>query len=131
MISLARQTVGTTPNKQSSAIASNTHKRKVESALIDLDENIYNPYEDFDSMDLDEKWNPPAQGSNARDKMPASAFLDSKNKKYPYKVKKGGKWVPSKVGLNAAKSRAAQQHKTSLVKKADNIMKRNFGGKKK
>lgn len=96
--------------------------------MIDLNEN---PYENINSENLDEKWNPPGQDTKARDKMPASAFLDSKNKKYPYKVKKDGKWVPSKAGLNAAKSRAAQQHKTALVKKADNIMARNFGKKSK
>lgn len=76
-------------------------------------------------------WNPPGQGTKKREAMPASAFLDSKNKKYPYKVKRNGKWVPSKAGLQAAKSRAAQQHKTVLVKKADNIMARNFGKSKK
>jgi hypothetical protein len=76
-------------------------------------------------------WNPPEQGTKKRDAMPASAFLDSKNKKYPYKVNKNGKWVPSKAGLNAAKSRAAQQHRQDLVKKADNIMARNFPATKK
>ena len=76
-------------------------------------------------------WNPPGQGTKKREAMPASAFLDSKNKKYPYKVKRDGEWEPSKAGLRAAKSRAAQQHKTALVKKADNIMARNFGKKKK
>lgn len=97
--------------------------------MIDLFEDPRSGIDPED--DFDEKWNPPAQGTNARDKMPASAFLDSKNKKYPYKVKRDGKWVPSKAGLQAAKSRAAQQHKTALVKKADNIMSRNFGKKKK
>ena len=96
--------------------------------MIDLFED---PRNGINPEDLDEKWNPPAQGSAARDKMPASAFLDSKNRKYPYKVKRDGKWVPSKAGLQAAKSRAAQQHKTALVKKADNILSRNFGKKKK
>ena len=27
-------------------------------------------------------WNPPGQGTKKREAMPASAFLDSKNKKY-------------------------------------------------
>lgn len=77
------------------------------------------------------EWNPPAQGTKARDKMPASAFLDSKNKKYPYKTKgSDGKYHVSKSGLKAAKSRAAQQHKPGLVAKADRIYSRNFGGKK-
>ena len=84
-----------------------------------------------ESSGLTESWNPPAQGTKKRDAMPASCFLDSKNKKYPYKVKKNGKWVASKQGLQAAKSRAAQQHRQDLVKKADNIMSRNFGKNKK
>ena len=83
------------------------------------------------SSDFVESWYPPAQGTKKRDAMPASCFLDSKNKKYPYKVKKNGKWVASKQGLQAAKSRAAQQHRQDLVKKADNIMSRNFGKNKK
>ena len=33
------------------------------------------------SPDLTESWDPPAQGTKKRDAMPASCFLDSKNKK--------------------------------------------------
>lgn len=61
----------------------------------------------------------------------AGVFSRGSDKKYPYKVKKNGKWVASKQGLQAAKSRAAQQHRQDLVKKADNIMSRNFGKNKK
>lgn len=65
-----------------------------------------------------------------RSGMPASAFLDTKNKKYPYKVKRNGKWQPSRAGLIAAKSRAAQQHKANLVAKADRLLNRYFPKKK-
>ena len=70
------------------------------------------------------EWNPPAQGTKARNNMPASAFLDPAHKKYPYKVKRNGKWVPSRAGVIAAKKRAAQQGKTALVAKADRILSR-------
>ena len=76
-----------------------------------------------------EEWTGPSD--SARKSMPASAFLDTKNKKYPFKVKRDGKWVPSRSGLIAAKSRAAQQHKPALVKKADNLLARHFGKTKK
>lgn len=61
-----------------------------------------------------------------RENMPATAFLDTKNKKYPFKVKRNGKWVPSRAGLIAAKSRAGQQHKKALEDKADRLLKRYF-----
>ena len=70
------------------------------------------------------EWNPPAQGTKARNNMPASAFLDPAHKKYPYKVKRNGKWVVSRAGVIAAKKRAAQQGKTALVAKADRILKK-------
>ena len=79
-------------------------------------------------MDLQE-WTGPS--GKQRSNMPASCFLDTKNKKYPFKVKRGGEWVPSKSGLQAAKSRAAQMHHPELVKKADNLLARHFGVKKK
>lgn len=63
--------------------------------------------------------------------MPASCFLNQKEKKYPYKVKKNGKWVPSKQGLMAAKRRAAQQGDMSIESKADRLLNRYFPSKKK
>ena len=72
-------------------------------------------------------WNDPSKGSEKkRQEMPASCFLDTKNRKYPFKVKRNGQWVPSRRGLIAAKSRAAQQHKSELVAKADRLLKRHF-----
>lgn len=81
-----------------------------------------------DNINLTE-WTGPSD--KQRKSMPASCFLDSKNKKYPYKVKRNGEWIPSKSGLQAAKSRAAMLHHPELVKKADNLLARHFGIKKK
>ena len=75
-------------------------------------------------------WNPPAQGTKKREAMPASAFLNSKEKKYPYKVKREGKWVVSKSGLRAAISRAAQQGDTSIENRARRMYQRLFGSSK-
>ncbi len=84
---------------------------------------IYLTDEQINGLEFVE-WNPPAQGTKARNKMPASAFLDPAHKKYPYKVKRNGKWVVSRAGVIAAKKRAAQQGKTALVAKADRILKK-------
>jgi len=71
------------------------------------------------------KWNPPAQGSKARAKMPRSAFLDSENRRYPYKTKSSsGRWKISDRGLMAAYRRAAQQGHTSIKNKALAILNR-------
>lgn len=69
-------------------------------------------------------WKGPSDST--RNNMPATAFLDTKNKKYPYKTKRDGSWKPSRSGLIAAKSRAAQQHKPSLVSKANRLLNRYF-----
>lgn len=71
-------------------------------------------------------WSPPGQGTKKRDSMPASCFLDSKDKKYPYKTKKNGKWEPSKAGLRAAISRSAMQHDTNINHKAERLYKKYF-----
>lgn len=72
-------------------------------------------------------WKDPSKGSEKkREEMPASAFLDTKNRRYPFKKKQNGKWVPSRSGLMAAKSRAAGQHEAALVAKADRLLKRYF-----
>jgi len=55
-------------------------------------------------------WHPPGIGSKARRNMPRSAFLVPSQRKYPYKTKRGGRWVASERGLMAAYKRAKQQH---------------------
>ena len=77
------------------------------------------------------EWAPPAQGTTARNNMPSSCFLDQKNKKYPYKTKKDGKWVASKSGLQAAARRAGQQGATGIKAKAEKMLKSKFGAGKK
>lgn len=73
-------------------------------------------------------WKDPSKGSEKkREEMPASVFLDSKNRRYPVKKKSGGEWKYSRSGLMAALSRAAAQHETSIVTKAKRILKREFG----
>lgn len=72
-------------------------------------------------------WKDPSKGSEKkRETMPASAFLDSKNRRYPVKKKSGGQWKYSRAGLMAALSRAAGQHESSIVAKARRILKREF-----
>ena len=72
-------------------------------------------------------WNPPGQGTKKREAMPASCFLLPGQKKYPFKVKRAGKWVPSRSGLMAALKRAAQQKNTAVEAKARALLKRHFG----
>lgn len=72
-------------------------------------------------------WRDPSKGSSKkREEMPASVFLDSKNRRYPVKKKSGGQWKYSRSGLMAALSRAAGQHETTIVNKARRILKREF-----
>lgn len=73
------------------------------------------------------KWNPPAQGTNKREAMPSSCFLVPREKKYPWKVKKNGQWVPSRQGLMAAMKRAAQQGDSAVEAKAKRLLKTHFG----
>jgi len=63
-------------------------------------------------------WSPPAQGTKARQRMPRSAFLVPGSRKYPYKVRRGGKWVTSERGLMAAYKRAAQQGAIGVKREA-------------
>jgi len=56
-----------------------------------------------------------------RGKMPASSFLDSKNKKYPVKTPSGSY---SKALVKAAIKRSAQQHKPAIMKKAQALLAR-------
>jgi hypothetical protein len=76
---------------------------------------------------MKDDWNPSAEGSKERGKMPSSAFLEPGEKKYPYKVNRGGKWVPSQAGLEAAYKRARQQGATATAEKAARKLKSIFG----
>jgi hypothetical protein len=64
------------------------------------------------------KWKPAAQGTKKRKAMPKSAFLVTEQRKYPYKVKRGDKWVISEQGLMSAYKRASQQHDAPVRAKA-------------
>lgn len=63
-------------------------------------------------------WNPPRVGSEEREKMPRSAFLDPEGRRYPFKVKRNGEWVESEEGLMAAYRRAIIQGETDIRDKA-------------
>jgi len=63
-------------------------------------------------------WNPPAQGTRKRAKMPRSAFLDPKGRRYPFKERREGKYVATERGLMAAYRRAAQQGDKNIARKA-------------
>ena len=63
-------------------------------------------------------WHPPAQGTKARKAMPRSAFLVPSQRKYPFKVKRGGRWVTSPVGLRQAYKAARFQGNTTVMNKA-------------
>ena len=71
-------------------------------------------------LDADvQSWNPPGQGTSAREDYPPHAFLDKKGRRYPYKYENSeGEWVVSYKGLMAARSRAAQQGDASIFEKA-------------
>lgn len=60
-------------------------------------------------------------GSKHREKMPASAFLEGAERKYPVKVKRDGKWAYSPKLLLAAARRARMEHRDDLADKADRI----------
>jgi hypothetical protein len=60
-------------------------------------------------------------GSRHREDMPADAFLEGAERKYPVKTKEGGTWVYSKKLLEAAAARARMQGRDDLVKRADDI----------
>lgn len=63
-------------------------------------------------------WNPPRAGSEERESMPRSAFLDPEGRRYPFKVKRNGVWVESEEGLMAAYRRAIIEGETSIRNKA-------------
>jgi len=66
-------------------------------------------------------------GSKHREKMPASAFLLGKERKYPVKVKRDGQWEYSPKLLLAAARRARMEGRTDLASRADKIRTRLEG----
>jgi len=72
-------------------------------------------------------WDPPAGGTEARLKMPRSAFLLPASRKYPYKVYIDGQWVISIKGLRAAISVANFQGQTNVSNRASAILDRLQG----
>ena len=64
------------------------------------------------------KWRPPKVGSKARQKMPRSVFLIPSQRKYPYKVKRGNRWVATEQGLMAAYRRAILQKNAHVKNRA-------------
>lgn len=70
-------------------------------------------------------WNPK---TSTRAKMPASCFLKPGERKYPYKVKKNGKWVVSATQLRAAISCANRAGDTAISNRASKMLK-NLSGK--
>lgn len=67
---------------------------------------------------MTDAWNPPPQGSKKRKEMPSHAFLLPKERKFPFKVKRKGKWVISCKGLRQAMIRAQQYGYAKVLKKA-------------
>jgi len=67
-----------------------------------------------------------------RDKMPDGFFLlitgsgESKVRKFPAGMYRDGKWVWSKKGLLAARSRAAQYHYPQVFNKTTRLLNRYF-----
>ena len=68
-------------------------------------------------------WKAPGQGTRAREAMPRTAFFRPASRKYPYKVKRGGRWVPSRAGVAAAIVRAGQHGASDVVTKARRVQK--------
>ncbi|MCL2215408.1 MAG: XkdF-like putative serine protease domain-containing protein [Defluviitaleaceae bacterium] len=65
------------------------------------------------------EWNPPAVGTEARDKMPLHAFLDPEGRRYPFKYEDAdGKWVVSEKGLASARRLAAMHGETGIFEAA-------------
>ena len=69
-------------------------------------------------------WNP---NKSKRETMPSSCFLVPSERKYPWKVKRNGKWVPSATQLRAAISCANRAGDKSVSAKASRLLKQHFG----
>ena len=72
-------------------------------------------------------WNP---SDKKRKTMPSSCFLMPSQRKYPWKVYRGGKWVPSATQLRAAISCANRAGATTISTKAQRLYAKYFGSKK-
>ena len=72
-------------------------------------------------------WNP---STSTREKMPSSCFLIPSQRKYPWKVKRGGKWVPSQSQLRSAISCANSTGNKAISAKAQRLLHKYFGGGK-
>jgi hypothetical protein len=64
-------------------------------------------------------WNP---SDKKRETMPISCFLKPGERKYPYKVKKNGKWVVSATQLRAAISCANRAGDKAIADKASKML---------
>lgn len=68
------------------------------------------------------EWNPPAEGSDERKKMPKDAFLSPSDRTFPYKKFENGKWVPSKEGLKSAIALANLHNHPVIASKASKLL---------
>ena len=74
-------------------------------------------------------WNPT---DSKRKTMPSSCFLIPSQRKYPWKVYRNGKWVPSATQLKAAISCANSTGNKAISAKAQRLLHKYFGrGKEK
>jgi len=74
----------------------------------------------------DRVWNNvPPVGSQAREEMPAHAFLDPENKRYPFKRHVDGQWKISCAGLLAAYRRAIANKEPDIASKAQVVARQN------
>jgi len=64
----------------------------------------------------------PARWNPNRGEMPSYAFLDRKNRRYPYMMYRDEKWVRSEKGLLYAYSRAKQQGDLAIARRAFNML---------
>ena len=72
-------------------------------------------------------WNPT---DSKRKTMPSSCFLMPSQRKYPWKVYRNGKWVPSATQLLAAISCANSTGNKAISAKAQRLLHKYFGGGK-
>ena len=76
---------------------------------------IKNRKERQEKVAADRKWDPPAIGSEAREEMPASSFLDPEHKKYPVDE-------ANPRSMRAAISRASQNNRPDVAAKARKML---------
>lgn len=79
---------------------------------------------------LKHAWNPPAEGSEERKKMPKDAFLSPSDRTFPYKYLRDGKWVASEEGLKSAIALANMHNHPTIAAKASKLLDELFGEKK-